>query len=270
MVFKSSFVWDHLNLQKHPNLKENKCQLLEQRKRKTFPVKMPGRASLCGQRRKITLWWGYHQTKAPPPALVLLTLQSPWTTQLTCTWVWAVNTESTEGFHSFGSTLSQSELWVWLRWAGWLEKPFLFEHLFKQGLWRVQQQWLLGMAVSGCGQLCSACCGSLLAPSPRAACRGLPASRPDSKPFLEMKLLFLEIPLLYPLFTFLSQPGVFRVDHKFLHPFFFFLVNVFVDDVVTWANICQEPSHLLSCFEAFECLALRNILQKFIFPGSKS
>lgn len=31
---------------------------------------------------------------------------------------------------------------------------------------------------------------------------------------------WLKIPLLYSLFVFLSQPGVFHVDHKFLHPFF--------------------------------------------------
>lgn len=49
----------------------------------------------------------------------------------------------------------------------------------------------------------------------------------------------------------------------------FFLANVFLDDVVTWANICQKPSHVLSPFEPFECLTLRNIMQKFIFPGSK-
>lgn len=41
------FVWDHLNLRKPPNPKENKCQLLRQQEMKNFPVKMPERANLC-------------------------------------------------------------------------------------------------------------------------------------------------------------------------------------------------------------------------------
>lgn len=104
---------------------------------------------------------------------------------------------------------------------GWgeLAKPFLFEHLFKQNLWRVQQQRLPGVGVSCCSELCSAWCGLLLATSPRAqaACRGLPGSKNLSL----LKLNWLKIPLLYPLFVFLSHSGVFHVDHKFLHPFFF-------------------------------------------------
>lgn len=42
------FVWDHLNLWKPPNPKENKCQLLRHLEMKTFSTKMPVRASLCG------------------------------------------------------------------------------------------------------------------------------------------------------------------------------------------------------------------------------
>lgn len=87
--------------------------------------------------------------------------------------------------------------------------------------------------VGQCSELCSACCGSLLANPPRAqaASRGLPGSRLDSEPFLAEMKLVKNSPSL-PL-VFLSQPGMFCVDHKFLHPFFFFLANVFMDDVVT-------------------------------------
>lgn len=196
MVFKSRILFcpGPLNLWKHPNPREKSASFLGGTKGKHSMWKFQGELAFVGQRRrKITLWWGCHQTKAPPPTLVLLMLQSPWTTQLTHTWVWTVNTESTGGFHSLGNILSQSELWVWLKWAWVAGKAiFVFEHLFKQSLWRLQLERLPGMDVGGCGQLCSACCGSLLATSPgaQAACRGLPASRTDSKSFLtEMKLV---------------------------------------------------------------------------------
>lgn len=232
---------------------------------------MPGRASLWGERRrKITLWWGSHQTKAPPPALVLLTLQSPWTTQLTCTWVWAANTESTEDSHSLGNILSQSEFWVRLRWSGWLAEPFLFEHLFinmvyggcsSSGCWG----WL-SVAVVSCVLHAVVLCWPPHPGLPAGACQPLGLTQNLS---LKWNFFSLKFPFSTP--SSFSCPSLvcFMLTINFFTHFFFPLTNVFMDDVVTWANICQEPSHLLSCFEAFECLALRNILQKFIFPGSK-